>query len=291
MWYPDEWSYEDFVDSVVFASSEEIIMGTELKTGAAMMVMRSELEASQTLEDLMETTLCDLSFEEVETSDHKPHTMAGRQGVLIILEGTPQGADVSMKGFLAGVERGGWGYLFVAASILDEWSEHGPLLETMLSSVCFEDTESIYTSSTLGLSMSYPEDWIYEDDEEQVIFATSEEIISGAEFETGAAMVVIGSELEEMPSIEAMIEMMLSELPFEDRELSDQKPRTIGGQQGILVTFGGTPEGEDVSLSGFLAGVEHRGKGYLFLGISGLDEWCDYRPVLETMLDSVQFTK
>jgi hypothetical protein len=291
MWYPDDWAHEDFVDSVVFASSEEIIMGTELETGAAMMVMHSELEGSQTIEDLVETTLCDFSFEEVKTSDQKPRTIGGQRGVLVTLEGAPVGADVSMKGFLAGVEHGGWGYLFLAASMLDEWSEHGPVLETMLGSVCFKDTEPVYTNDTLGISMTYPENWIYEEGGEQVIFATSEEIISGAEFETGAAMVLIGSPLEDMLSVEEMVEMMLSELPFEDMELSDVKPRTIGEQRGILVTFQGTPEGEDIALRGFLAATELKGRGYLFFAVSALDEWCDYEPVLETMLDSVQFTK
>jgi hypothetical protein len=84
---------------------------------------------------------------------------------------------------------------------------------------------------------------------------------------------------------------MLSEMPFGDMEISDAKPRTIGGQHGILVTFEGTPAAEDISVTGFLAGVEHKGWGYLFVGITVPDQWCEYEPVLYTILDSVEFTK
>ena len=290
IWYPDDWAFEEFVEQVVFASSEEIIRGTELETGAVMMLTGSELEGPLTLEDLVETTLSEFAFEEVETSDPEPCTIGGQPGIMITFEGTPEGGDVHMRGFLGGAERDGWGYLFIGASILDEWSEYGPVLETMLDSVCFEGTEPIYTNATLGLSLRYPEDWIYEEDGEYVIFGTSEEIISGAELETGAAMLVMGSALEGLPTVEEMVEMMLSESPFEDMQISEANPRTIGGRQGIMVTFEGTPDGL-VSIRGFLVGAQHEGWDYLFLGFSVLDEWCEYGPVLETTLDSVEFTK
>jgi hypothetical protein len=178
----------------------------------------------------------------------------------------------------------------MAAAIQDEWPQHGPVLEAMLNSVCLESTRPVFTSPALGLSMRYPESWIYEDAGEQVIFGASEEIISGANFESGAAMVIIGSPLEDQPTVEETVEMMLSELFFKNVEFSDVKPRTIGDQRGMLVNFEGTPEGEDLVVSGFLAGVEYKGWGYLFFGVSVQDEWCDYEPVLDSMLDSVEFT-
>lgn len=291
IWYPDDWACEEFVEEVIFASSEEIIAGAELTSGAALMVTRSELEGASTIEELVETTLRELTFEQVDTSDCKPHTIGGRQGILVTLQGTPQGADVTMRGFLAGAEHEGWGYIFLAATMLHQWSEYGPTLETMLDSVCFRVSEGVYTSAALGLSLSYPEGWTYEEQGQQVIFGTSEEIISGAELETGAVMLIIGSPLEESGPVEEMFQMMLSEMPFGDMEISDTKPHSIGGQHGILVTFEGTPAGEELPLKGFLAAAEHKGWGYLFLGISALDEWCEYEPVLDTMLDSVQFTE
>lgn len=290
IWYPNDWAYEEYLEEVIFASSEEIIKGAELQTGAALMVMRSEIEGSQTVEDLVEETLSELYLQTIEITDRKPHTIGGQQGILVTLQGTPEGADVVMKGFLAAAEHEGWGYLFLAATMLDEWSNYGLVLETMLDSVCFKDTEPIYANPALGLSLRYPEGWVYEENGEQVIFGSSPEIISGAELEGGAALLVIGSPQEDLLTAEEMLQMMLSELPFEDMDISETKPRTIGDQQGAMITFEGVPEGEDVRLRGFLAAAEHAGRGYLFLGISALDKWCEYGTVLETTLDSVQFT-
>jgi hypothetical protein len=291
LWYPDHWACEEFLEEVIFASSEEIIAGAELQSGAALMVTRSELRSHETLEDLAETTLRELSFAEVETSDHKPRSIGGQPGILITLEGRPQNADVYMKGFLAGAEHEGWGYVFVAASIEREWSEHGPILETMLDSVSFRDSEGIYTSAALGLSLRYPEGWIYEEHGDQVIFGSSDQIISGAELGTGAVLLVIRNPLEDVLTAEALLEMMLSEMPFGGMEMSDMEPRTVGGERGAMVTFEGIPQGEDVRLAGFLVAADHGDCGYLFLAISAVDEWCNYGPVLETTLDSVQFTE
>lgn len=290
MWYPDAWAYEEFVEEVIFASAPEIIRGTELESGAAMMVTRSDLEGPPTLDELVQTTVSELYFDKVEVSDLKPRTIGGHDGILVTLEGSPEGGDVSMRGFVAAVEHNGWGYLFMAASIRDEWAEYGPLLERMLSSVDFQCIESLYTSPTLGLSIKYPEGWVYEEQGEQVIFGTSEEIITGAEFDTGSVMLVIGSELEDGLTFEEMVETILSELSSEEIVIGDRKPTTVGGQDGIIVYFEGTPV-EDVTVRGFLAAVEHCKRGYLFVGFSVLDEWSEYSSDLQAMLDSVQFTK
>ena len=288
--YPEEWAYEEFVEQVVFASSARIIAGAELESGAAMMLSRTELTGSLTVEELVETTLQELSFYKIKTSDLKHRTIGGSDGILVTLKGSPTGGDVSMRGFLAGVEHDGWGHLFLAASILDEWSQHGPVLEQMLSSVEFQRIERTYTSPTWGFSITYPDGWLFEEQGEQVIFVTSENIFAGTEFETGAAMLVIGDELGDGQTIEEMVEMILSELLSEDIATGGREPLWIGGRDGIFISFEGTP-GEDVRIRGFLAAVEHSRRGYLFVGFSVLDEWCDYGPVLQTMLDSVQFAE
>ena len=290
MWYPDAWVFEEFVEEVIFASSPEIIRGTELESGAAMMVTRSDLEGPLTLDELVQTTVSELYFDKVEVSDLKPRTIDGHDGILVTLEGSPEGGDVSMRGFVAAAEHNGWGYLFMAASIRDEWAEYGPLLERMLGSVDFQCIEPVYTSPTLGISISYPEGWVFEEQGEQVMFATSDGMLSDAVLGDGAAMLVIGNELENDLTFEEMVETILSELSSEEIEASDPKPLTIGGQYGIMLSFEGTPAG-DIAVSGFIAAVEHNRWGYLFIAFSVLDEWCEYGSVLQSMLDSVQFTK
>jgi hypothetical protein len=289
LWYPEDWVHEEFAEEVIFASSPQIITGAELESGAAMMLTRSDLAGSETINELLQTTLEELSFDKVQTSDLKPRTIGGRDGIFVTLEGRPQGADVLMKGFLAGVEHDGWGYLFLAATMRDEWPEHGPILEQMLRSVELPCMDHVYTNPTSAVSLTYPEGWVFEEQGEQVIFATSEEIITGAEFDAGAAMLVIGSELGEEQTFEEMVEMILSEFSSEEMVIGDRRAYRIGGQGGIIFSFEGTPE-EDVRLRGFLAAVEHDKWGYLFVGFSAMDAWCEYESVLHTLLDSVEFT-
>lgn len=290
MWYPDAWAYEEFVEEVIFASSPEIIRGTELESGAAMMVTRSDLEGPLTLDELVQTTVSELYFDKVEVSDLKPRTIGGHDGILVTLEGSPEGGDVSMRGFVAAAEHNGWGYLFMAASIRDEWSEYGPLLERMLGSVDFQCIEPVYTSPTLGISITYPEGWVFEEQGEQVMFATSEGMLSDAVLGDGAAMLVIGNELENDLTFEEMVETILSELSSEEIEASDPKPLTIGGQDGIMLSFEGTPT-EDITVRGFVAAVADRKMGYVFVGFSAPEQWCEYESVLHTMLDSVEFLR
>jgi len=290
IWYPEKWVCEEFVAEVVFASSAGIMTGAQLESGAAMMMTRTDLAGSLSIDELLETTLRELYFDKLKISDAKPRTIGGHEGFMVTLQGSPTGGDVSIRGFLAGVEHDGWGHLFIAASIRDEWSEHGPILERMLSSVEFQHTEPTYTSPTLGLSITYPEGWIYEEQGEQVIFATSQDIFSGADFESGAAMLVIGSELGDGETFEGILEMILSELSSEDMLTGDRQSLGIGGLDGIIISFEGFPA-EDMMVKGFVAAVEHCEWGYLFVGFSALDEWCEYEPLLRAMLDGVQFTE
>jgi hypothetical protein len=290
IWYPEKWVCEEFVAEVVFASSAGVISGAQLESGAVMMLTRTDLAGSLSIEELVETTLRELYFDKLKISDAKPRTIGGHEGFMVTLQGSPTGGDVSMRGFLAGVEHDGWGHLFIAASISGEWSVHGPVLERMINSVQFQHIEPTYTSPTLGLSITYPEGWIYEEQGEQVIFATSEDIFSGADFGSGAAMLVIGSELGDGETFEGILEMMLSELSSEDMLTSDRQSLGIGGLDGIIISFEGSPA-EDMTVRGFVAAVEHCEWGYLFVGFSGLDGWCEYEPSLLAMLDGVQFTK
>jgi hypothetical protein len=286
--YPEHWACEEFVEEVIFASSARIIAGAELESGAAMMLTRSQLSGSQTLEDLLEQTLQQLYFDKVKTGELKRRTIGGRDGFLMTLQGSPVGGDVSMKGFLAAVEHNGWGHIFVAASILEEWSQHGPVLERMLGSVEFQQSERTYTSPEWGFSITYPEGWFFQEQGGQVIFATSESIFSGTEFNTGAAMLVMSEELGDEQTFEEMVEMIMSEISSEEIATGGQEPIRIGGQDGITISFEGTPA-DDVRISGFVAAVQSHSVGYLFIGFSSLHEWCDYEPVLWNMLASVRF--
>jgi hypothetical protein len=286
--YPDDWAFQEFVGEVVFASSAQILTGEQLESGAAMMVTRTDLEGSLTLDELLETTLVNLYFDKVKLSDHRPRSIGGHDGILVTLKGRPAGGAVLMRGFLAGVEHDGWGHLFLAASISEEWPEHGPVLEQMLSSVEFQCLEPIYSSPTLGISITYPEGWVFEEQGEQVIFVSSWGMLSNGVLGDDAVMLVIGSELGEGQTFEEMVEMMLSELSSEEEVTGERMAHAIGEEDGIIVPFEGTPT-EGFNVRGFVAAVAHCKTGYVFVGFSAPEGWCEYESVLHSMLDSVEF--
>jgi hypothetical protein len=149
--------------------------------------------------------------------------------------------------------------------------------------------ERNYTNIAMGLSMWCPEDWWHEEDEEQVTFATSEEVFR-TEQQSGAFMMVESLPLEE----QSLEDWYQNEEPLQSSPerwaISDPTPHGISGQDGFIVTFEGTHPYIDLAVKGFLAGAEQEGWGYVFFAISTLDDWPEHGPDLEMMLDSVQLT-
>ncbi len=289
IWHPEDWVYEEAEDGVIFGTSEALISGEALETGAAMAIMRESLEDEETIKDLAQTTLENLYFEELRTSDPQPHSVGDQRGIIINLEGTPEEASVPFRGILAVIQRGDWGYVFLGVSVVDDWSEYGETLEKMLRSVVFEAVENVYSSDTLGLRIWFPENWVYEDDRDQIIFASSAGLFESGDLESGAAMLVSGSSLPDV-SLEEWFEGQTTDFDFEDGgPTSDIETRTIGGQSGLIFTMEGIPVGSETPVKGFIAAVEYADWGYIFLGVAVVDEWAQYGPVLEEMLCRVEF--
>jgi len=137
--------------------------------------------------------------------------------------------------------------------------------------------------------MWYPKDWILEEEHDQVVFATSYDLIDSGNLQTGAALMVTGSSLGDA-FLEDWFEEELEALTFDEGGIaSDVAPLVIASQEGLIVDVEGRPSGADTSVTGFVAGVAYDGWGYLFLGVTAEDEWTQYAPTLERMLDSVQF--
>jgi hypothetical protein len=175
--------------------------------------------------------------------------------------------------------------------VVDDWSEYGETLEKMLRSVVFETVENIYSSEALGLRIWFAENWVYEDDRDQIIFASSAGLLESGDLESGAAMLVSGSSLPDV-SLEEWFEDQAADLDFEDGgATSDIETRTIGGQSGLIFTLEGLPAGSETPVKGFIAAAEYADWGYIFLGVSVVDEWAEHGPILEEMLDTVQFVE
>ena len=289
LWYPETWVYEDMPDAVAFASSSGLMSSDDWDTGAAFAVMLGELEDGQTIKDLIRQQLEASAFQEVETTELEPVAIGDIRGVITNLEATPLGASTTVKGFVAGVEHNRRAYLFMGLSVKDDWPEFGETLEDMLRSVSFTEPEGTFTSEDLGLKLWYPEGWILEEEYDQLTFATSRDLIDSGELPTGAALMIKRSSLGDACLKDWFLEE-LEALPFDEGGInSDMAYRAVAGQEGLIVDLWGVPSGAASPVMGFAVAVAHEDRGYLFLGITAVDEWSQYRSTLEQMLDSVQF--
>jgi len=291
LWYPETWLFEDMPDAVAFASSSALMSSEDWDTGAAFAVMLEELEDGQTLKDLIRQQLEASAFEGVETAELEPVAIGDVRGVVTHLEATPIGASTTIKGFVAGVEHNRRAYLFVGVSVKDDWPEFGQTLAAMLCSVSFTEPEGTFSSEDLGLKMWCPEDWVLQEEDDQVIFATSRDLIDSGELPTGAALMIKRSSLGDASLVDWFKEE-LEALTFDEGGInSDMAYRAVAGQEGLIVDLWGVPGGAASTVMGFAVAVAREDWGYLLVGLTAVDEWPQYRPTLEQMLDSVQFVE
>ncbi|HEM60966.1 MAG TPA: hypothetical protein ENO24_01645 [Chloroflexi bacterium] len=289
LWYPETWVYQDMPDAVAFASSPQLMSSEDWDTGAAFAVMRAELEDGQSIKDLIREQLEASAFTELETTELQPSAIGDARGIITSLEASPPRASMIIKGFVAGVERNRQAYLFLGLSDKDDWPEFGDALEAMLHSVRFTEPVGTFTSEDLGLKIWYAEDWIVEEDRDQVLFATSADLIENEDLASGAALMVRVSSMPDVLLADWLKEELES-LTFDAGGLtSDVAPRTVGGREGLIIDLEGVPSGTGSPVAGFVAGASFEGQAYLFLAVAAKQDWADYASTLEKMLDSVEF--
>jgi hypothetical protein len=289
LWYPETWVQEEMPEAVAFASSATLLGSEEWETGAAFAVLLGELESGQTMKELILELVEQSYFDEVETSELEPVGIGDQRGVITNLEATPMDSSVEIKGFVAGVEHNRIAYMFMGISVKEDWPEFGDTLEAMLRSVCFSEPAGTYTSQDLGLKMWYPEDWVLEEDYDQIVFATSHDVIDTGNLEGGAALMVRASSLGDACLEDWFAEEALAFTFDAGGPTSDVSPKNIAGHDGLTFELEGVPTGSDSEIKGFVAALDHEEWGYIFLGVAAVDEWTDYDPTLQEMLDNIQF--
>ncbi len=315
MWYPEGWTYEEDEQKVTFATSQQVISREEYDTGA-LMVIRPSWIWGWSLERWFEDALAAWAYDSYlgyEIGDPGPQTIGGKEGLMVPFEASAF-EEVEARGFAAAAESDGWGY-FIVGSALDDSPQHEAHLKAMLDSVQFTSRTSpvptpletnvpTYTRPDAGLSMWYPEEWVYEEYEGTAVFATSQERMSGDEPGTGATMVVwwgaywVGEpyQLQGQPAhflVWSTSLFILDSGEVHVENLVDQQPRIIGGKDGVMgvvLIFEGTAGETALPVRFFVAGAEHEGYGYTFYGLAPLEEWRDQWPHFEAILDNVEFT-
>lgn len=137
MWYPEQWCFKEDERSVFFATSEDLIAGEEIETGAAVLALAVPLEAVSFKDWFEEQSYFLAADEGIDACDQQPCLIDRRHGITVSFEGTPEGQETPVQGFLAATEHQNWGYLFLAVSTRDDWPQYSTFLEKMIDSVRF----------------------------------------------------------------------------------------------------------------------------------------------------------
>jgi hypothetical protein len=148
-----------------------------------------------------------------------------------------------------------------------------------------------YSSTSLALSLWYPETWISDEASDMVGFATSTALMSGQDWETGAAFVVIVSEPRRGEPVENIIQQLLDESALDKLRTTELKPISIGDESGLIMDLEATPMDTTQELRGFVAGVEHNRLTYVAMGIAAKTDWSEFGDTLDSMLRSIRFTE
>ncbi|MBN1812093.1 MAG: hypothetical protein JXA14_09685 [Anaerolineae bacterium] len=148
---------------------------------------------------------------------------------------------------------------------------------------------STYTNERLGLSMDHPAGWYMEEDEEaattSVVFST-EENFEPAQAD-GAGFGVVAVALEgAITDVEDLWNLFAGEALDEGTQIGDPESSIVGGQDAI----GGSYASTEDDYYGWLTMVIANDHGYVFLAVvSPADDWKDYEPTFNALLDSVEF--
>ncbi len=288
LWYPETWIQEEMSDAVAFASSASL-WDDDWETGAAFAVFVAEFEEGQSIKEAIQQLLDESYLEDVVTTELEPISIGDDRGVITSLEATPMDTSFELKGFMAGAEHNRLAYVFMGISVKEDWPEYGETLDAMLRSVCFTVPEGTYTSDNLGLRIWYPEDWVMDEDSDQIVFATSDDVINTGDLEAGAAFMIRSSSMGDV-LLEDWFEEEAALFTFDSGgQINDVGPQKIGEYDGLIFELAGVPSGADSEIKGFVAAVEYEDWGYLFLAVAAVDEWGDYAPTLEEMLSSIEF--
>ena len=149
-----------------------------------------------------------------------------------------------------------------------------------------------YVSTTLGISLSYPEEWLFRERAAGVVLGTSQQVIAGGELTDGAglALSVDPLPIAEWQSVEELCVSRASVFDSKVMEIGEPQLRNIGGQVGAVITLQGMPGLGETQTRGLVAAAVWEDWAYTFVALSVADDWATNGPVLNGIIDSVEFT-
>jgi hypothetical protein len=136
---PRDWLLRESEHSIILGTSEQVIAGGELTSGAGVAVYVQPLPNAEweSVQELCISRASVLKSETMEIGEPQALIMDGHEAAEVRVQGVPGLSETAVKGFVAVAIRDHWAYTFVALSVADEWPTYGKTLQAMLGDVRF----------------------------------------------------------------------------------------------------------------------------------------------------------
>jgi hypothetical protein len=135
--YPHDWQLRETEAGIVLGTSEQVIAGGELISGAGFTLSLEALPNAE-WEDVKQLSTSRASVfrsENMQISDAHTLSIDGQRAAQVTLDGTPAIAETRLRGMVTVATRDQWAYTFVVLSTADEWPTYGATLEAILESI------------------------------------------------------------------------------------------------------------------------------------------------------------
>jgi hypothetical protein len=147
-----------------------------------------------------------------------------------------------------------------------------------------------YSSSRLGIALSYPNDWLLRERDDGVVLGTSEQVLAGGELESGAGLAI---EIEPLPNAEweSAEELCLSRASVfksEDMYIGEVQGFNVDTAEGVKVELQGIPPLGRTPSRGFVALAIWDHWTYTFVALTTDDEWATYGSTLYAIVESAR---
>jgi hypothetical protein len=137
--YPDSWLLRETENGLVLGTSDRVLAGGELESGAGLAVEIEPLPNAEweSAEELCLSRASVFRSENMHIGEVQALNIDSQEGVQVELQGSPPLGGTPIRGFVALAIWDHWTYAFVALATDDEWSTYGTTLNTIVEGARF----------------------------------------------------------------------------------------------------------------------------------------------------------
>jgi hypothetical protein len=136
---PEGWLLRETEDTIILGTSEQVVAGGELTSGAGVTVYVRPLPNAEweSVEELCISRASVLKSDAMEIGEPQALIIDGHEAAEVRVQGMPGLGETAVKGLVAVAIRDQWAYTFVALSVAHEWPTYGTTLQAIIGDVHF----------------------------------------------------------------------------------------------------------------------------------------------------------